>query len=82
MWLIKQSAGFVSPCGCRKCHSLQPDNEELLETFTEVENTEDYCEDDNSLDSDMVNEKILQVLEDPMLFWDDVFSIEPMVSDS
>ncbi|XP_062355753.1 hydrocephalus-inducing protein homolog [Cinclus cinclus] len=65
----------------RKCYFLRPWNELWLESFMEdkkIEQEKGYCEDKTALMSHMVQEKMAKVQEDPMLFSDDIFSIEPM----
>ncbi|XP_032925454.1 hydrocephalus-inducing protein homolog isoform X2 [Catharus ustulatus] len=64
----------------RQCYLLRPHNEVWLENFIEEENIEkkDYGEDNTAVLSHMVQEETAKVQEDPMLFSDDVFSIEPM----
>ncbi|XP_062355723.1 hydrocephalus-inducing protein homolog [Cinclus cinclus] len=65
----------------RKCYFLRPWNELWLESFMEdkkIEQKKGYCEDKAALMSHMVQEKMAKVQEDPMLFSDDIFSIEPM----
>ncbi|XP_062355730.1 hydrocephalus-inducing protein-like [Cinclus cinclus] len=65
----------------RKCYFLQPWNELWLERFMKdkkIEQEKGYCEDNTALMSHMVQEEMAKVQEDPMLFSDDIFSIEPM----
>ncbi|XP_062355744.1 hydrocephalus-inducing protein homolog [Cinclus cinclus] len=65
----------------RQCYFLQPLKEVSLEKFIEEENIEQekgYCEDNTALVSHTVQEEMAKVKEDPMLFSDDIFSIEPV----
>ncbi|XP_032925432.1 hydrocephalus-inducing protein-like isoform X2 [Catharus ustulatus] len=65
----------------RQCYLLQPLNEGSLENFIKEKNIEkkDYGEDNTAVLSRMVQEETKKVQEDPMLYSDDIFSIEPMV---
>ncbi|XP_062355746.1 hydrocephalus-inducing protein homolog [Cinclus cinclus] len=65
----------------RQCYFLQPLTEVSLENFIEEKNIEQekgYCEDKTALVSHTVQEEMAKVQEDPMLFSDDIFSIEPV----
>ncbi|XP_062355738.1 hydrocephalus-inducing protein homolog [Cinclus cinclus] len=65
----------------RQCYFLQPLTEVSLENFIEEKNIEQekgYCEDNTALVSHTVQEEMAKVKEDPMLFSDDIFSIEPV----
>ncbi|XP_062355741.1 hydrocephalus-inducing protein homolog [Cinclus cinclus] len=65
----------------RQCYFLQPLKDVSLEKFIEEENIEQekgYCEDNTALVSHTVQEEMAKVKEDPMLFSDDIFSIEPV----
>ncbi|XP_062355745.1 hydrocephalus-inducing protein homolog [Cinclus cinclus] len=65
----------------RQCYFLQPLTEVSLENFIEEKNIEQekgYCEDKTALVSHTVQEEMAKVREDPMLFSDDIFSIEPV----
>ncbi|KAM7020859.1 hydrocephalus-inducing protein-like [Acridotheres tristis] len=65
----------------RQCCLLQPLTEVPPDNFIEEEDTEQEegsSEDHTALLSYMVQEEMEKVQEDPMLFSDDIFSIEPM----
>ncbi|XP_058667691.1 hydrocephalus-inducing protein-like [Ammospiza caudacuta] len=65
----------------RQC-LLQPPKEVSQENFPEEKETEkvkSFCGDHSALLSSMVQEKMVKVQEDPMLFSDDIFFLEPMV---
>ncbi|XP_064242821.1 hydrocephalus-inducing protein homolog isoform X3 [Passer domesticus] len=65
----------------RQCRLLQPSSEVWLENFMEekeIEKEKGFCEDHTALLSSMVQEKMAKVQEDPLLFSNDFFSIEPM----
>ncbi|KAM7020692.1 hydrocephalus-inducing protein-like isoform 4-T4 [Acridotheres tristis] len=67
----------------RQCCLLQPLKEVPPDNFIEEEDTEQEegsSEDHTALLSYMVQEEMEKVQEDPMLFSDDIFSIEPMVT--
>ncbi|KAM7020685.1 hydrocephalus-inducing protein homolog [Acridotheres tristis] len=67
----------------RQCCLLQPLTEVPPDNFIEEEDTEQEegsSEDHTALLSYMVQEEMEKVQEDPMLFSDDIFSIEPMVT--
>ncbi|XP_037982146.1 hydrocephalus-inducing protein-like isoform X2 [Motacilla alba alba] len=77
---MKPSAGLVSPWGCRQC-LLRPPKEVSQENFpeeTKAEKVKGFCGDAPALLSSMGQEKMAKVPEEPMLFCDDIFSIEPM----
>ncbi|XP_068034856.1 hydrocephalus-inducing protein-like [Anomalospiza imberbis] len=70
-----------SDAGNMQCRFLEPWTETWLENLTEEEKTEKEkgsCEDCTALLSDTVQEEIAKVQEDPMLFSDDIFFIEPV----
>ncbi|XP_064242784.1 hydrocephalus-inducing protein homolog isoform X2 [Passer domesticus] len=65
----------------RQCRLLQPSSEVWLENFMEekeIEKEKGFCEDHTALLSSMVQEKMAKVQEDPLLFSNDFFFIEPM----
>ncbi|XP_058667633.1 hydrocephalus-inducing protein-like [Ammospiza caudacuta] len=65
----------------RQC-LLRPPKEVSQENFTEEKETEkvkSFCGDHSALLSSMDKEKMVKVQEDPMLFSDDIFFLEPMV---
>ncbi|NXA90948.1 HYDIN protein, partial [Melanocharis versteri] len=65
----------------RQCYMLQPPTEVWLETFMEerrIEKEKGSCEDRTALLSKKVQEEMAKVQEDPLLFSDDIFFIEPM----
>ncbi|NXT63709.1 HYDIN protein, partial [Chaetops frenatus] len=65
----------------RLCYLLQPPAEVWLENFMaerEIKKEKGTCEDRTALLSNMVQEKMAKVQEDPLLFSDDIFSIEPL----
>ncbi|XP_058667639.1 hydrocephalus-inducing protein-like [Ammospiza caudacuta] len=65
----------------RQC-LLRPPKEVSQENFPEEKETEkvkSFCGDHSALLSSMDKEKMVKVQEDPMLFSDDIFFLEPMV---
>ncbi|NXO97682.1 HYDIN protein, partial [Certhia brachydactyla] len=64
----------------RQCYFLQPPKEVCQENCMEEEEIEekDFYEDGTALPSNVIQEEIARVQEDPMLFSDDIFLIEPM----
>ncbi|RLV64113.1 hypothetical protein DV515_00017583 [Chloebia gouldiae] len=65
----------------RQCRFLRPWSEMWQENLTEEEKSESEtgsCEDHTALLSNTVLEEIAKVQQDPMLFSDDIFSIEPV----
>ncbi|NXI13442.1 HYDIN protein, partial [Irena cyanogastra] len=65
----------------RRCRLLQPPNEVWLKNLMEekeIEKVEGFCEDRTALLRNMVQEEMAKVQEDPLLFSDDIFHIEPM----
>lgn len=55
--------------------------ENLLEEKKEMEEL-GTCEDRTAILCNMIDEEMAKVQRDPMLFSDDIFLIEPLVSDS
>lgn len=83
--LIEPSAGFVCPCGCRQCYLLRSPREACVDNTTGERRRakkKGSCEDRRAILKSSVREKMMMVKEDPMLFSNDAFSLEPLVSDS
>ncbi|XP_066050969.1 LOW QUALITY PROTEIN: hydrocephalus-inducing protein homolog [Chamaea fasciata] len=65
----------------RQCDLLQPSPKVWLQTFLEqkrIEREKGFCENRVALLDKKAKEEIAKVQEDPMLFSDDIFSIEPI----
>lgn len=82
MLLIKLSAWFVSPHGCRLCHRLQRQEDDETDYFLKECTVDPTLRERLSLLSRTFQNQRAKVQGDSMLFSDDIFTIEPVVSGS
>lgn len=82
MLFIKLSAWFVSPHDCRLCRSLQRQEEDKRDYFLKECIVDPALQERLSLLSRTFQNQRAKVQGDSMLFSDDIFAIEPVVSDS
>lgn len=82
MLLIKLSAWFLSPCGLRLCGRLQQQEEGKIDRFIEECAVDPTLRERLTVLSRIFHNKQAKVRGDSMLFSDNIFTVEPVVSDS